>query len=121
MVFEDDGTVKDVIVRLSNAEYAKCWRKQKSTSQSSLHTVEGSNGYQCGHKFIPDNKIQESLIAAGENLDKGNYYPSKVTEDIVNKFYGSMIWPIYGARRSDLVSKSISSLIIFTYTEIISC
>ncbi|POS83193.1 hypothetical protein EPUL_006750 [Erysiphe pulchra] len=95
IVFDKNGKVKDLIVRLANYQFAKCWRVESQRSEASIYSVEGSNGYECGPEFIPDSTIVKCLKIAGENLGKGHFYPLQYKGDLYSEDLGLKLWPIY--------------------------
>ncbi|POS84082.1 hypothetical protein EPUL_005618, partial [Erysiphe pulchra] len=97
IVFDENGRVIDIIVRMTNTQFAKCWRVDTQRSEASIYSVEGSNGYECGSEFIPDSTIEECTSLAVENLDKGYYYPLEYKGNLYSEDQGYKIWPIYYA------------------------
>ncbi|POS83201.1 hypothetical protein EPUL_006000, partial [Erysiphe pulchra] len=95
IVFDGNGKVVDLIVRLANNQFAKCWRVDSQRSEASIYSVEGSNGYECGSEFIPDDTIEKCTSIARKNLDKGYYYPLRYTGNLYSEKLGLRIWPIY--------------------------
>ncbi|POS82586.1 hypothetical protein EPUL_006647, partial [Erysiphe pulchra] len=95
IVFDRDGKVIDVIVRLANYQFAKCWRVDSQRSEQSIYSVEGSNGYECGPEFIPDSTIAKCVTIAKENLGKGYFYPLQYRGNLYSEDLGLRIWPIY--------------------------
>ncbi|POS85508.1 hypothetical protein EPUL_001725 [Erysiphe pulchra] len=68
IVFDANGKVIDLIVRLANNQFAKCWRVDSQQIEASIYSVEESNGYKCGYEFIPDSTITECVEIARKNL-----------------------------------------------------
>ncbi|POS85996.1 hypothetical protein EPUL_000809 [Erysiphe pulchra] len=95
IVFDENGKVIDLIVRLANYQFAKCWRVDTQRPEASIYSVEGSNGYECGPEFIPDGTITECTRIARDNLEKGYYYPLQYRGNLYSEDLGYKIWPIY--------------------------
>ncbi|POS82596.1 hypothetical protein EPUL_006505 [Erysiphe pulchra] len=95
IVIDQNYRVVDVIVRLANRKFAKCWRIDRQGSVASTYSVEGSNGYECGSEFIPDSKIAERTKIARENLAKGNNNLQQYKGNLYSEDIGYKIWPIY--------------------------
>ncbi|POS83863.1 hypothetical protein EPUL_006563 [Erysiphe pulchra] len=95
IVFDKNGKVIDMIVRLANRQFAKCWRIDKQRSETSIYDVVESNGYDCGYKFIRDSKIAECASIARETLDKGNNYLPQYRGNLYSQEIGYKLWPIY--------------------------
>ncbi|POS84295.1 hypothetical protein EPUL_003417 [Erysiphe pulchra] len=95
IVFDRNGIIIDLIVRLANNQFAKCWRVESQRSEASIYSVEGSNGYKCGSEFIPDITIAKCVSFAGKYLGGDNYYPLKYEGELYSEDLGYEIWPIY--------------------------
>ncbi|POS84466.1 hypothetical protein EPUL_005951 [Erysiphe pulchra] len=80
IVFDKNGKVVDLIVRLADYQFAKCWRVESQRSEASIYSVEGSNGYECGSEFIPDSIIEECTSIAGKNLDSNGQIKDVIVE-----------------------------------------
>ncbi|POS82224.1 hypothetical protein EPUL_006502, partial [Erysiphe pulchra] len=95
LVLDGNGIVIDMIVRLANDQFAKCWRVGRQRSEASIYSVEGSNGYECGYEFIPDSTITESARIARKYSVKNYIYPSQYRGNLYSDDDGYKIWPIY--------------------------
>ncbi|POS83149.1 hypothetical protein EPUL_006454, partial [Erysiphe pulchra] len=95
LVLNGNGNVIDMIVRLENNQYAKCWRVDKQQSETSINSVMDSNGYECGPEFIPDSTITESARIARKYSVKDYIYPSQYRGNLYSEDVGYKIWPIY--------------------------
>ncbi|POS83504.1 hypothetical protein EPUL_005003 [Erysiphe pulchra] len=95
IVFDANGKVTDMIVRLANNQFAKCWRVDSQQTEASIYSVEESNGYKCGYEFIPDNTLTECTRIARKNLGMGHHYPLLYSGNLYSDDLGYRIWPIY--------------------------
>ncbi|POS87590.1 hypothetical protein EPUL_001720 [Erysiphe pulchra] len=94
LVFDENGKVIDVIVKLANKQFAKCWRVDKQQSEASINSVVESNGYECGPEFIPDTRLAEIANIARHYLGTQLYYPLKYKGNLYSKELRYEIWPI---------------------------
>ncbi|POS84399.1 hypothetical protein EPUL_002869, partial [Erysiphe pulchra] len=98
VVFTEYGEAVDVIVRIANSDFAKCWRIENFQPIAQMYELEQSTGYQCGQKFIPNEDISYSRDIAITFIGKGRQFPVAYTGHLYNPDAGFLIWPIYRGR-----------------------
>ncbi|KHJ31099.1 putative guanyl-specific ribonuclease f1 [Erysiphe necator] len=94
---EDSDEIIDVIARITNNHHTKCIKKDSSQMESSSSSSSSSgetNGYQCGHDFLSNDILIQSLIFAREKMGLNLRYPARYTGSLFSAEIELMIWPI---------------------------
>ncbi|POS85495.1 hypothetical protein EPUL_003176, partial [Erysiphe pulchra] len=95
VIFNTDGEVVDVIVKIRNYDFIRCWRVDQSKPEVQRVDMNNINGFYCGQRLIKKDDLENSLQIAHSKLNKGLYYPLVYTGPLYDEKLGFKIWPIY--------------------------
>ncbi|KHJ33886.1 hypothetical protein EV44_g3060 [Erysiphe necator] len=98
VVFAKNGDVIDLIVRLSNHDFAKCRRHDNYQLETQEEEIDPVKSYFCGARYIPKDDIERSIDYFHEFVEfvaEKKTYPASYRGRKYRKDLGLQVWPIY--------------------------
>ncbi|KAI6245956.1 hypothetical protein HI914_06271 [Erysiphe necator] len=95
VVFTKNGNVIELIVRLSNNDFAKCRRHDNSQLETQEEQINPVSSYFCGARYISKDHVERSVDYFQKYVAEKKMFPARYTGSKYRKDLGLLVWPIY--------------------------